>query len=263
VKLETLQLVSPVIIVATAVAFILLERWKPYNEGQTVFRDGFWVDLIGYGLVQSYFMGLLISFLIHWIDGQTKLSRLNLVSDWPVWGQVLFFIIFHDFNTYWMHRLQHNSDVMWRTHEAHHSAPAVDWLSGIRSHSLEILLYETVHFLPIILLGAAPEVALWKGIFNSTYGMYIHSNLDVRMGKLLWVLNGPELHRWHHANDDEKAYGKNLGTKFSFWDHCFGTYYAPTTKAHDYGPPDPNFPKGYLAQHLFAFRRLVKGTQVA
>jgi len=239
-----------------------LEKWKPYNPGQKTFRSGFWVDLIGYGLVQSYVLGLVIAWFIAWVDGHTPHARFHLVSGWPVWVQVVFFIFLHDFNTYWMHRAQHNSDLLWRTHEAHHSAPAVDWLSGIRSHSVEILIYETVHFLPIILLGAAPEVPLWKGIFNSTYGMFIHANLDVRMGKLLYFFNGPEMHRWHHANDDEKAFGKNLATKFSFYDFLFGTTYWPTRKAADYGAPDSAFPKGYFAQQWFAFRGRVDGAQL-
>ena len=50
-----------------------------------------------------------------------------------------------------------------------------------------------------MLLGAAPEVALIKGTIDAVWGMYIHSNIDVRAGVLQYVLNGPEMHRWHHA----------------------------------------------------------------
>jgi hypothetical protein len=41
-------------------------------------------------------------------------------------------------------------------------ASDVDWLSGARSHALEILINQTIEFAPIVLLGAAPEVALIK-----------------------------------------------------------------------------------------------------
>jgi sterol desaturase/sphingolipid hydroxylase (fatty acid hydroxylase superfamily) len=29
--------------------------------------------------------------------------------------------------------------------------------------------------------------------------MYIHSNLNVKTGKLQRIINGPEMHRWHHS----------------------------------------------------------------
>ena len=261
--LQQLQIVSPVIIVGSALVFLVLERFFPYNKGQKAFREGFWVDLIGYGVVQSYLMGLLISALITYIDSSTGISRLKIVTHWPIWAQVALFVVWHDLNTYLIHRMQHRSDVLWRTHEAHHSGRNVDWLSGIRSNSLEILMYQTVEFLPVVLLGAAPEVPLWKAIFNAPYGMFIHANLRWKWGPLLWVLNGPELHRWHHANDDEKAFGMNLATKFTVWDHLFGTYYTPKGEARDYGTHDVAYPHGWVGQHLYAFRPMERAAASA
>jgi sterol desaturase/sphingolipid hydroxylase (fatty acid hydroxylase superfamily) len=257
--LGQLQVFSPIFIVASALAFIGLERIFPYNKGQKVFREGFWVDLVGYGILQSYVLTLVISSLIYFIDNNTGISRLRIVSDWPIWAQVLLFIVWHDFNTYWIHRTQHRSKWLWRTHEAHHACKDVDWLAGIRSHSGEILIYQTVEYLPVILLGAAPEVPLYKGMANAVYGMYIHSNLNWRMGKLLYFLNGPELHRWHHANDDESAFNRNFATKIATWDWLFGSGWDPKGRqATLYGPEDPAFPKGYFAQHFFAFRPFKK-----
>lgn len=255
-SLETLQWVSPVIIVSAAFLFILLEKYFPYNKGRRLFRPGFWMDLIGYGLIQSYLLGLIISNLIWYIDNSTGISRFHLVSDWPIWVQVVFFIVTHDLATYLIHRTQHRSKFLFRFHEAHHSAEDVDWLAGIRSHSGEIMIYQMVEYLPIVLLGAAPEVPLYKAIANSTYGMYIHANLRFRMGPLLYILNGPELHRWHHANNDVAAYDKNFATKFAIWDFMFGTVFNPKDAiADEFGPGDPNFPRSYMGQLLHAFKR--------
>ena len=80
---------------------------------------------------------------------------------------------------------------LWRVHEAHHSGKDVDWLSGSRSHALEILINQTIEYAPIVLLGAHPDVALMKGVLDAAWGMYIHSNIDVRAGWLQYVLNGP------------------------------------------------------------------------
>jgi sterol desaturase/sphingolipid hydroxylase (fatty acid hydroxylase superfamily) len=250
----SLEIVSPVIIVAAALILIALERRFPYTPGQRLFRDGFWTDLVGYSLIQSYFCGLLIAAFIRWIDSGTGLSRLHLVSDWPLWVQVGFFLITHDLYIYLFHRLQHRSKILWRVHEAHHSTRDVDWLSGSRSHTFEILINQTIEFAPIILLGAAPEVALIKGMISAIWGMYIHSNIDVRMGRLQKIINGPEMHRWHHSA--EVADGSfNFATKLAFWDWIFGTGRLPAAKPAAYGLDDVDFPEGYFKQHLFAFRR--------
>lgn len=256
--LARLQFLSPIVIVSAGLIFIGLERIFPYNKGQRLFRDGFWTDLLGYGVIQSYVMGVVISALIYFIDNHTHASRFQIVSHWPIWLQVIFFLVWHDLNTYLIHRSQHRNKFLWRTHEAHHATEQVDWLSGIRSHSLEILLYETASFLPVILLGASPEVPLYKGMVNSIYGMYIHSNLNISMGRLLYFFNGPELHRWHHANDDPRAYDHNYATKLALWDWIFGTIYRPQTVAQNYGYTQAQFPKGYVQQHLHAFRPFEK-----
>lgn len=253
---------SPVLIVATALLLILLERRFPYDRRQKLFREGFWNDLIAYTLLQSYVLGLVIAWLIERIDAATALSRLRLVSDWPVWLQVVFFLVTHDLYIYTFHRMQHRFLPLWRIHEAHHSTTSVDWLSGSRSHALEILINQTIEFAPIVLLGGAPEVALIKGTIDAMWGMYIHSNIDVRSGPLQYVFNGPEMHRWHHAIEITEG-GINFATKLAFWDYLFGTVHRPPHKPRGYGLSDVTFPSGYFAQHAFAFRPIEKGSSAA
>ncbi|HVZ71494.1 MAG TPA: sterol desaturase family protein [Polyangia bacterium] len=241
---------SPTLIVASALVLIGLERWRPHTPGQRFLREGFWDDLLGYAFIQSYLLGLCIGRLTTWIDGATGLSRLHLVSGWSVPAQVGFFVLTHDLYIYTFHRLQHRFPLLWRIHEAHHATADVDWLSGARSHALEILVNQTIEFAPILLLGAAPEVALIKLTLDSIWGMYIHSNVDVRSGRLQWIFNGPEMHRWHHALEIRD--GVNFATKFAFWDWLFGTAHRPAHKPAAFGIAEP-FPRGYLAQQLHAF----------
>jgi sterol desaturase/sphingolipid hydroxylase (fatty acid hydroxylase superfamily) len=242
------------IIGAAALGIILLERRFPYDPRQKLLREGFWTDLLGYGVFQSYLLGLVIAEVIAWLDGATGLSRLQLVSGWPLWLQCLGFFVMHDAYIYGFHRLQHHNRYLWRTHEAHHSGRDVDWLSGTRSHALEILINQTVEFAPIVLLGAAPEVAVFKGVIDAVWGMYIHSNLDVRSGALQYVINGPEMHRFHHAaNRDESS--ANFATKLAIWDWLFGTAYLPGHKPARYGLWDgADFPASFFAQQCHAFR---------
>ena len=200
--------------------------------------------------MQSYLLGIVITHFSAWLDGVTGLSRLHLVSAWPVWVQVVFFVFTHDLYIYLFHRLQHHSPLLWRIHEAHHATTDVDWMSGARSHALEILINQTIEFAPIVLLGAAPEVTLIKLTLDSMWGMYIHANIDVRTGRLQRIINGPEMHRWHHAIEIRD--GVNFATKFAFWDWMFGTAYRPAHKPSGFGITDP-FPSGYVAQQIHAF----------
>ena len=278
----SLQVWSLIIISAAAVIMVLLEKFFPYTKGQKIFREGFFNDIVMYSIVQSYLLGLIIFGLLNWIKFNTDLYQYSIIGNWPVWVQVLFFLITHDFYIYWFHRWQHHNRFLWRTHEAHHSPKTVDWLSGARSHSLEILINQTVEFAPIILLGAAPEVALYKGMISAIWGMFIHSNIDVRLGKLQYIINGPELHRWHHSDEEGKEFQNNYGTKLAVWDWIFGTAFFPdpeVRKPKQFGLSDtPDYPlskdtsqnknriaaageiiysdiKSYIKQHVYAFRK--------
>jgi sterol desaturase/sphingolipid hydroxylase (fatty acid hydroxylase superfamily) len=248
------RLWAPGLTVVAAVLLVLLERRFPYDRGQKLFREGFWTDLLLYALLQSYVLAVVIGGVLSWVDGRTGWSRLGFLSGWPVAAQVAFFAVTHDLYIYGFHRWQHNSALLWRLHETHHSARDVDWLAGARSHAFEILINQTIEFAPMLLLGASPEVPLIKGMISGIWGMYIHSNLDVRTGWLQLLINGPEAHRWHHSTDLAPP-GMNFSTKLALWDVLFGTLWLPRgKKPGGYGLAYVSFPKGYLRQHLFAFR---------
>jgi sterol desaturase/sphingolipid hydroxylase (fatty acid hydroxylase superfamily) len=256
IMMQTIVYYTTGLLVLSVFIFIWLERKIPYTRGIPIFREGFWVDLIWYTFIQSYFLKIFIfDYIIEPMDRVWHLSRLQLVSSWPVVLQVLFFLVVHDFYIYWFHRAQHHSRLLWRTHEAHHSNKEVDWLAGTRSHALEILINQTVEFAPIVLLGANPVVVPIKALLDAVWGMYIHSNIDVRSGKLQYIINGPEMHQWHHSNDRAVFYA-NYSTKFAVWDWLFGTAYLPRhRKPDEFGLPY-DYPRDYFLQHLFAVKKI-------
>jgi sterol desaturase/sphingolipid hydroxylase (fatty acid hydroxylase superfamily) len=239
--------------VAGALVVIALERLRPYDR-QRLLRAGLAVDLVGYALVQSAVLSIVIRALVGALDAATGASRLHLVTHWPVAAQLALFIVTHDFYIYWFHRAQHRIPLLWRLHEIHHSAREVDWIAGSRSHALEIVINQTLEVAAMVLLGATPDVMLTKGVISIVSGMWIHANVDLRLGWLSRIFNGPELHRWHHAIDYAPP-GKNYGTKLAVWDYLFGTADPRHGKPTGYGLADP-FPTGFLAQQAHAFRRL-------
>ena len=234
------------------VLIVILEQKFPYKKGIPILRKGFWTDLIWYTLIQSYLLKILIfDYIIHPLDNYYHLS-FQLLNSIPLWEQVIFFLVIHDFYIYWFHRWQHSSKILWRTHEAHHSNKEIDWLAGSRSHSIEIIINQTIEFLPIILLGANPLVVPLKALIDAVWGMYIHSNINIKSGKLQYIINGPEMHQWHHA-DDKNVFHANFSTKFAIWDWIFGTGCLPKHKPEKFGLYY-EYPKDYFLQHLFAFR---------
>lgn len=257
--MQPYEVFSYILIISAAALFILLERLFPYNRGQKILRDGFFNDLALYTIAQSYILGILIfTFIIKWIDQTTGLSRLQLFTDIPVWVQLLFFTITHDIYIYWMHRWQHSNKFLWRIHEAHHSPKKVDWLSGSRSHAFEILINQTVEFLPIVLLGSPPEVIAYKGVISAVWGMYIHSNIDVKSDWMQKLVNGPDMHRIHHTTG--KGRNRNFATKFAIWDWIFGTAYLTEERASEYGLKT-FFPENFFEQFTYAFRSFKKGAE--
>ena len=246
------------ILVCWIIFIILMERLYPYRKGLKFFREGFWVDLVWYTIIQSYFLKILIfDYIIQPINVHFDWSDYQFVKHWSVPAQVLFFLITHDFYIYWFHRLQHANKFFWRTHEAHHSGKEVDFLEGSRSHVVEIIINQTIEFLPIIVLGADPAVLPIKALLDAVFGMFIHANINVKMGKWKYIFNSPELHLWHHANYQE-VFHANFSTKFAFWDYLFGTAYFP---GHKPGNERENwglyydYPKDYFLQHAFSVKR--------
>ncbi|MCU0327600.1 MAG: sterol desaturase family protein [Chitinophagales bacterium] len=264
-SISEFSLIGTIIIVSWAILMIVLEQLYPYQKDLKIFRRGFWLDLVWYTLIQSYFLQIVI---FEWIIKPIRLYAFpddhGLISHWPFWAIVLFFLVTHDFYIYWFHRLQHQIAFFWRTHEAHHSVRDVDWLAGSRSHFTEILINQTIEFLPIFLLldaHSASYMVIIKGVIDATWGMWIHANVDVRSGKLQYFFNGPEMHQWHHANHHEVFY-KNFSTKLAIWDWLFGTGFLPGLKPLSFDFIKPKiyglpyaYPNGFFSQLIYALVR--------
>jgi len=254
-----LQVLTTGILIVSTALIVLLERLFPYKKGQKFFREGFVNDFFWYSIVQNYILGFIIYSFLNFLYNNFGFENFRVLVNVSVIVQILLLLVTHDLYIYWFHRWQHNNKYLWRLHEAHHTTKDVDWLSGARSHALEIVINQTIEFAPIILLGAAPEVALYKGLISAVWGMFIHSNIDVRLGKLQYFLNGPEMHRWHHSDEEGREYQNNYSTKLAIWDWIFGSAFFPDPderKPKKYGLSDtPDFPKNYFLQQVFAFRK--------
>ena len=177
--------------------------------------------------------------------------------DYPVWVQAGLILALGDFLRYWMHRAFHRFGWMWRLHAIHHSPQRLYWLNVGRFHPFEQSLQFAVDALPFVLLGIGPEVLSVYFVFYAINGFYQHSNCDVRLGWLNWVVAGPELHRWHHSVNLEEA-NHNYGNNLIVWDALFGTRYMPPNRSvESLGIPIADYPMSFLRQMVAPFDRRI------
>jgi sterol desaturase/sphingolipid hydroxylase (fatty acid hydroxylase superfamily) len=243
---------------AIAVSFVIAERVWPARP-QPLFRRGFITDLLYVPI--HYLMRVVINGTVAVAlaeAGRRALPGLSIgiLSERALLVQALALLLVLDFFFYVMHRLKHRWRWWWRLHETHHSSMDLDWLSSARFHPLEKILDRTIYLLPLLVLGASDgALFIWAAV-DAFFGMFIHSNVRCRIGLLIYVFVGPEMHRWHHAVDRERR-ECNYGNNFSIFDWIFGTAYLSREEPARFGVDDPAYPEGDLfKQFLYAFRSL-------
>ncbi len=169
--------------------------------------------------------------------------------EWPVGAQAVLMIAVADFMRYWLHRAAHRWNLLWRLHAVHHAPEELYFLNVGRFHPLDKSLQFLFDAAPFILIGVGPEVVAAYFVFYSLNGFFQHSNADVRLGPLNWLIAGPELHRWHHSRivrESESNFGNNL----IVWDALFGTRFLPARQVGELGLQNPAYPKGIIGQTL-------------
>ncbi len=177
-------------------------------------------------------------------------------SEWPWVGQLALAFVVVEFFHYWAHRLMHETDVLWRLHATHHSAPRLYWLNAARFHIFDIAFLNLGFLIPLIALGANAEVfSLWI-VASAIHGLFQHANMSIRCGPLNWIFSMAELHRWHHSRTERES-NSNYGSNLIVWDIAFGTRFLPKDRE---APKDigiaglSGFPMSWWRQMLSPFR---------
>lgn len=237
-----------------ALTFRPLEWAFPARRGQPLFRPEWWTDLL-------YFLGqyLLFNGAVLWlisqfeygIDGVVPYGLRAAVAAQPWWLQGIEVMALSDLCIYWGHRIQHRVDFLWRFHAIHHSAEHLDWLASHREHPVDSIYTITIINLPAIILGFPMETLVGFLAFRGLWAIFIHSNVRLPLGPLKVLIGSPDLHHWHHARDRDSGNYANLSP---LMDRLFGTYHCPDHEPAAFGLREP-FPRSYLGQLLFPFRR--------
>ncbi|CAM2005461.1 sterol desaturase family protein [Acanthopleuribacter pedis] len=244
---------------------LVLERLFPWRK-QPLLRPQFGQDLF-FLVFNGHYAGLIIAVFAGWLtarfDAATGLNlfaglqKANLLAEAPAWLQFILFFLFKDFLEYCIHNLLHRVPVLWRWHKIHHSIETMDWIGNFRFHWLEIVLYKSLSYLPLVILGVDGAIMLWIAVIATLVGHLNHSNLNWSYGPLRFVFNSPRFHIWHHDVIAHGGHGTNFAIVFSIWDWLFGTAFWPKEEQ----PPKlgfadlDRFPTSLWGRMLYPFTR--------
>jgi sterol desaturase/sphingolipid hydroxylase (fatty acid hydroxylase superfamily) len=193
-----------------------ISRWKDLKLDLLSFVLAITMNRISYHAVYSFCtQHLPADFISFWTQ----------IQAWPTALKIFVALLITDFFLYWIHRAQHRTMLLWRTHSWHHSIEEMYWFSGFRTSFMHSFIYnipQTV--IPMFVFRLSP----WEAGIGYSIGILIqfweHTNTDIKIGFLKYIFITPAYHRVHHALELRNL---NFGTTFSFWDKMFGTYYNP------------------------------------
>lgn len=252
-------------LILISLAVWLLEIVFPWRKEQSIFRKDFWLDAF-YMFFNFFLFSIAISgfyellgVLFKDIGITAKSLSLIDLSTWPMWAQLLVFLVVLDFVQWFTHILLHRFKFLWKFHKVHHSVKEMGFAAHLRYHWMENVLYKPLKTFGVMILGGfEPEQAYIVHFVAITIGHLNHANIKLTWGPLKYILNNPVMHLYHHAHELPKGkYGVNYGISLSLWDYIFGTNYIPDDKGTiELGfKGDEDFPKDFLHQNIYGFKR--------
>lgn len=223
-------------LITTGILCFILERLFSWRKSQKVLRPQLWQDIIFIAL-NGNFLGLGLAYIFSF-GVKTTLNMFtsihlpnpedfNLLSELPLFWQFIIIFIIKDFIEWCIHILLHRINFLWNFHKLHHSITQMDWIGNFRFHWMEIIVYRSLSWLPLTILGVNYKIIIPMAALTTLIGNLNHSNIKISWGYFVYILNSSRMHIWHHDKICHKKYGQNFGIVFSLWDWIFKTAYLP------------------------------------
>jgi sterol desaturase/sphingolipid hydroxylase (fatty acid hydroxylase superfamily) len=222
--------------ICVLIALALAEMAAPRRR-RTTPKPQRWASNLGLAVLNTVAARLLLPI------GAVGMAALAETQGWglfnylqvPAWMAVVLAVILLDLAIYLQHVLFHAVPVLWRLHKVHHADLDVDVSTGVRFHTIEILISLGIKLSFICLLGApALGVLIFEILLNAT-SMFNHSNLRLPGwldAVLRLVLVTPDMHRVHHSANAPET-NTNFGFNLPWWDFLLGTYCAQPEAGHE------------------------------
>jgi alkylglycerol monooxygenase len=219
---------SKVIVFATPVFFLLiaLEFAWGLKKGRNTYRLQDMVSSIGLGMMSQFtavFTRLLRVGIYTAVYASVSLVPLEAAREfWSAWYGWILALIFYDFCYYWLHRMGHESAILWAAHVVHHQSQDYNLSTALRQTSSGALL-GWVFYLPMALAGVPPAVFGIVALIDLLYQFWVHTEHVPKLGWFDRWFCSPSNHRVHHAVNDAYV-DRNYGGIWVVWDRMFGSF---------------------------------------
>lgn len=207
---------SPVFFILIALEFIVARKRQRHlyriNDSLNSLSLGVMSQIIG-AFSKLFSIGMYALVLKH-------LSLFSLPSD-SVWVWIAALLLY-DFLYYWLHRMGHQTNLLWAAHVVHHQSEQYNLSTALRQTSTGPL-FGWIFYLPMAVIGFPLDVFIAVALIDLLYQFWVHTE---QIGKLGWfdrVFVSPSNHRVHHAVNDMYL-DKNFGGILIVWDRLFGTF---------------------------------------
>jgi len=176
-------------LIMVSIFFLILEVFIPWRKKQSVQRKDFWLD--GFYMFFNFFIfsliiynaasDVIVNLFNNGIQGLSgvDLQAMNPMNNLPIWSILIIGFLVRDFVQWWIHRLLHKSDWLWKFHQVHHSVEEMGFAAHLRYHWMENIVYRTLEYIPLALLGIGLHDFFIIHIFTLAWGHYNHSNISV------------------------------------------------------------------------------------
>jgi sterol desaturase/sphingolipid hydroxylase (fatty acid hydroxylase superfamily) len=222
-----------VLTLANFFVILAVEQILPRNRAMNLFRDRQALNDVGHGILLAALArpvgGAAAIFLMAHLAELRAASGMGIFwpTHWPFPLQLLTGLVLWTFADYWIHRSLHSFDRLWWFHSIHHDTPQMHILKSGRIHFVEELFNAVTKPIPLLLLGAPPEIMVWLGLWIVYDGNLVHSNIDQRFPAWAhYFVPTVQLHNLHHAVD-RKHQDSNYSGSSAVWDVLFGTFSHP------------------------------------
>ncbi len=184
-----------------------------------------WLSNIGLAIFNHFFIifysASVFGLLTYFKPDSPLISHFKL-SD--VFSFVIIVLVMEQL-TYWIHRMFHKVDFLWRIHAVHHTDTEIDVTTSHRHHTLEPMINALIVTPIIFALGAPFIILAMYNFMHTAVSLFSHSNivLPKKLDAILrWIIVTPDFHRMHHSSEKQFT-NSNYSAIFPWWDHLFGT----------------------------------------
>ncbi len=205
------------------VSLIIIEQVIAVRRGLHINRGADMIASLSSGLTNIVKDVLGISVAI--VSYGYLVEHLAIYKIQATWLMFVIAFVAKDFAGYWIHRFEHEFNLLWNRHVVHHSSEEFNLSCALRQSISAIVGFLGLFMLPAAVLGV-PKQVMDIIIPLHLFGQFwYHTRVIGRMGWLEYFLVTPSHHRVHHAINPTYI-DKNYGQIFIVWDKMFGTFQA-------------------------------------